>query len=673
MGISLGHAILALRADVRGLRMDMGSAERIVSSSLSNMGRVATSAFAAMAIAETIKQMHNLASAVVSVNDRFDRMHMTLGVVLKDQVRANALIKDMQKFAAETPFNTANLMEAFQLLRNYGMETRKILPALQSIGDAAAASPRGMEFTVHRIALAIGQMKSQGKLMGQELRQLAEAGVGADQILRKHFGKSIKEIQAMVKAGTISIDDVIDALLNGMSERFGGTMEKLSRSWSGLWERIRDKAAIATREITQPLFDLMRSGLARLADMFDSKAFQQFASSARSAMQSLTGIGGAISQAFAPLGSSLASAFRELSPLIKEIAADLEPVVRMVLEFAGSVAKKGIIGLAHVIDLVVVGIKELLTQLAILTTDFDLTWQLMSASSQHAFESMRTFAQFLWDSLKTGASNASIGIIAAFMQLGIEIKNVFTLVQTFVTTVFSGLMQSMAEMFAAVKKLMSVGATDLPNALVEFKLRMEQIASNGTQRGVAAGNALRNGLAGVGGAPGRIAAAPGRAINALGSPMPTLQESDLAKQLRRKVAEIYYQMTTARQKKIRDRRVAGQNAAIGQAIGGGLNTAGGMIAGLSNGIGGAFFGALDKAKQMFGGKKDDDKKRAKAEFVGLAEMSKRIQQGILDSDEKKDRKAMVKGIGAIGQGVQAVHGAVNGVVDAIKGWLPKAT
>lgn len=669
MAVSLGHALLALRADVRGLRMDMSSAERIVNSSFANMGRMASSALAVLAIAEAVKGMKDLASAVINVNDKFDRMHMTLGVVLKDQVRANALIKDMQQFAAETPFNTSSLMEAFQLLRNYGMETRKILPALKNIGDAAAASPRGMEFTVHRIALAIGQMKSQGKLMGQELRQLAEAGVGANEILQKHFNASIPEIQKMVKSGAISIDQVIDALLQGMDERFGGTMKKLAHSWSGLMERIRDKGQIAIRQITEPLFELARSGLQVFADMFDSEGFQKFASGMRSLFQSVSGFASGMATAFAPIGQSIAGAFRTLSPIIKEISANIEPFVRAFITFANAGIVSAIRAIAPAIALISAGMKEVLDTVALFTTDFGLTWEYAQVVVLQAVEAIRSELQFLWESMTVGATNASLAMMRVFSQIFVEVKAIFGAMASFVSQIMFAITDSFTSFFTSLKELMSANARELPAALIKFRSDSMAAATNANMRIANAVQTVATATGSAIGAPGRIAGA----VNGHTVPMPERTESSISKMLAERAKQLLAQMTRSRETNQRDRRLREQNAAVGGAIRNGLTGVGGMATGLANMVGGGFFGALGQVRQKFGGGPGEDKKRPKAEFVGLAEMSRKIQMGILDNEEKKDRKALVKGVGVVGKGVDAVKGAVDNVTKAIKGWLPKAT
>lgn len=87
------------------------------------------------------------------------------------------MIGQIQTMAAKTPFRMNDLTQAVVTLKIFGFENQKLIPMMKTIGDAAAASPQGMEDGVKRISYALGQMQSTGNIMKRELRQLALAGV----------------------------------------------------------------------------------------------------------------------------------------------------------------------------------------------------------------------------------------------------------------------------------------------------------------------------------------------------------------------------------------------------------------------------------------------------------------------------------------------------------------
>jgi vacuolar-type H+-ATPase subunit H len=137
----------------------------------------------------------------------------------------------------------------------------------------------------------------------------------------------------------------------------------------------------------------------------------------------------------------------------------------------------------------------------------------------------------------------------------------------------------------------------------------------------------------------------------------------LAQRARNIIAQLQKERTQKRvdeakqkAKKLLEDAIRGAGASVKGAAAGAVDMAGGAARGVAG---------------MFRGKEEE--KKAKAEFVGIADLSKKIQLGILNSEEEKDRKAMVKGIDVVGKGVKGVKDGVRDVYNAVKDWIPKAS
>ena len=255
------------------------------------MGGVAAAAvLKLMQMFERLKQMvvsfvQALVSGMIQSSAQLEQFRLSLGVLLKDQGKANTMIKDIQEFAAKTPFNTSNLLEAVQTLKQFGFETEKILPMLRSIGDAAAASPGGMDFAVGRISLVLGQMKSANRLLGQDVLQLTSAGVPIHAILKEQFGVGLEGVQDLMKKGKVDIDKVIQEILAGMDKRFGGMMAKLATTWAGLMSTLEDNWEIFLQNIGGPLFNRVKGVLQEFVNFLESPAFAEFQSNLADGME----------------------------------------------------------------------------------------------------------------------------------------------------------------------------------------------------------------------------------------------------------------------------------------------------------------------------------------------------------------------------------------------------
>lgn len=153
--------------------------------------------------------------------------------------KAKKMLKDIQKFAIETPFGQMEVIENARRMLTMGWAPENVLRDLRRIGDISAALGRGAE-GIARITLALSQMRMKGKLSGEEMRQLTEAGVKAWDYLAKGMGKSTAQLQKMASKGLIPAEQAIDLILKGMDE-FSGMMDKMAtRTVGGLLSQIAD-------------------------------------------------------------------------------------------------------------------------------------------------------------------------------------------------------------------------------------------------------------------------------------------------------------------------------------------------------------------------------------------------------------------------------------------------
>ena len=168
--------------------------------------------------------------------------------------KAETFIKDLQKFAAETPFEFEQVKGAAQKFLAFGFTAEQVIPVLTAVGDAAAGLGIGEE-GINRLTLAMGQMASKGKVSGEEMRQLAEAGIPAWQMLADKMGVSIPEAMDKVSQGGVSAAVGLEALVGGMENKFGGMMDKMSESTTGLWSTFSDNAGQAMIAIGESLIE----------------------------------------------------------------------------------------------------------------------------------------------------------------------------------------------------------------------------------------------------------------------------------------------------------------------------------------------------------------------------------------------------------------------------------
>lgn len=160
---------------------------------------------------------------------------LSFETLLKSKKAADDVFKSAVKMASVTPFKTTDVVSSFKSLLGFGFKTTELERTFTAIGDLAAI--KGDPTLLGRLAVVFGQIKGKGKLQGDELLQLAEAGLSTADVmdaLAKSLGKNRSEILKMQAAGKISSEMAIEAILSTIEKKFGGGMGKLSATLTGL-------------------------------------------------------------------------------------------------------------------------------------------------------------------------------------------------------------------------------------------------------------------------------------------------------------------------------------------------------------------------------------------------------------------------------------------------------
>lgn len=123
----------------------------------------------------------------------------------------------------------------------FGFKAEEIIPMLTNLGDAASGLGLGTE-GVSRLAYALGQMQTSGKLNAQDMMQLTSAGISAWDMLAQAAGKTVAEMKDLCSKGAIDSKAAVQTIVAGMNDQFGGMMAKTSDEVAGLLANIEETA-----------------------------------------------------------------------------------------------------------------------------------------------------------------------------------------------------------------------------------------------------------------------------------------------------------------------------------------------------------------------------------------------------------------------------------------------
>lgn len=201
---------------------------------------------------------------LIGSNEEMEQYQTSFEVMLGDAEKAKNLITDIQSFAAKTPLSKSDSVSIGSLLMNYGVEADEVIDKMTKLGDLAGGNAEKM----NRIALAYGQMLAKGKVTGEELRQMTEAGVPLQNALAESIGVTGDEFSKMVSKGQVGIEELdkaIEELTTG-NGKFAGMMEKQSQTMQGMLSTLQDNVSEFFRQMGEGAFGEIKDVLAELMD-----------------------------------------------------------------------------------------------------------------------------------------------------------------------------------------------------------------------------------------------------------------------------------------------------------------------------------------------------------------------------------------------------------------------
>lgn len=215
------------------------------------------------------------ADAVWEFSKSLEYAQIAYANLFGDTALAEEFINVLKDFSAVTPFSFSDSEAAAKRLLAYGIQSENVMYIMQGI--LAASSMQGSSQVIESVSRALGQIYTKGKVMNEELRQLAESGIPVYEILQEKLGLTNDQI-ARIGDQAIPAAEAINALVEGMNERFGGVIAASSYTMQGLISNIKDNAEMLGAALFEPLTSRMKlvfigleKRLTKLRDIADTQ------------------------------------------------------------------------------------------------------------------------------------------------------------------------------------------------------------------------------------------------------------------------------------------------------------------------------------------------------------------------------------------------------------------
>ena len=190
-----------------------------------------------------------LVQNLVKIRGEFQQLDVAFRTMLGSAEKADALMSQLVRTAATTPFDLQGVAQGAKQLLAYGIAAEDVNDTLVRCGDVAA----GLSIPLGDLVYLYGTTMTQGRMFTQDLRQFQGRGIPIAEELAKVLGTTTDKLGDMVTAGRVT-SDVFQQAFNNMTSagsRFGGLMDEQSKTITGQISNIEDAIDVMFNKLGQ--------------------------------------------------------------------------------------------------------------------------------------------------------------------------------------------------------------------------------------------------------------------------------------------------------------------------------------------------------------------------------------------------------------------------------------
>lgn len=226
------------RLSVRKLKDEQSLYQKETQKVVDSNNQMAVSFQKTLAAIGGTAMLKKFVSDVVKVRGEMQQIEVSLSTLLQNKEKADTLMSQIVKTAAETPFSVTELATGSKQLVAYGFQAEEVNDTLVRLGNIAS----GLGLPLERLTYLYGTTMTQGRLYARDLMQFTTSGIPMLQGLADMYGKSTDEVNKMVSAGKIGFPEVKKVIENLTDEggKFFNLMQEQSKTLTGKISNLGD-------------------------------------------------------------------------------------------------------------------------------------------------------------------------------------------------------------------------------------------------------------------------------------------------------------------------------------------------------------------------------------------------------------------------------------------------
>jgi len=258
-----GEAIRALNQVDRGIT-EVDHSARSAKTGLGGMFQTAGGFVIGGAVNAVASNIFEIGKGILFANASAETAKMSLETVMGSADAANAKFKEIQQFAASTPFSFPELVQSTINLEAFGIKSEDWMA---TIGDTAAAMGKSVDQVTQAVLDA----------HGGQFERLTELGIRSQVEGDKVKFFYTKNGQDMVAEADKNSAAMIDSTIKGIwNDSYEGAMVKQSKTFTGQWSTLKDNINMTMMQMTGGIFEFAKSGIGILNSVFTNGFFDTF-------------------------------------------------------------------------------------------------------------------------------------------------------------------------------------------------------------------------------------------------------------------------------------------------------------------------------------------------------------------------------------------------------------
>ena len=199
-----------------------------------------------------------LGSEMIRVRGEFQSMQTAIETMVGKDM-AGQLIPQIKELAKISPLTMSDMVGAEKMMLGFNIQAEDTIKYLKAISDISM----GESSKFNSLTLAFSQISAAGKLMGQDLNQMINAGFNPLQIISEKTGKSIATLKDEMSKGAISAEMVQQAFIDATSAggKFYNMSENASKTINGQLSMMQDALDNAFNEMGQKSEGVIMKGI----------------------------------------------------------------------------------------------------------------------------------------------------------------------------------------------------------------------------------------------------------------------------------------------------------------------------------------------------------------------------------------------------------------------------